>query len=103
MFGIGFTEIVVNVLVIVLLSSSLSGSVGGGVRDAAKETGTSRGRPNRAPDPRRTIRWRRARPRRVRADAPGHRGGLNSASYPEDCFYGKTQSPSTSKRVRPRE
>lgn len=38
MFGIGFTEIVVNVLVIVLLIFAIRWAVGGGVRDAAKDT-----------------------------------------------------------------
>lgn len=37
MFGIGFTEIVVNVLVIVLLVFAIRWAVGG-VRDAAKDT-----------------------------------------------------------------
>ena len=43
MFGIGFTEIVVNVLVIVLLIFAIRWAVGSGIRDAAEEMGTSEG------------------------------------------------------------
>lgn len=43
MFGIGFTEIVVNVLVIVLFIFAIRWAVGGSVRDAAKDTGITAG------------------------------------------------------------